>query len=56
MTQEIERLKATPWEDMTKAERVKLLLADSDAYIAAVPAGHWLDVADGVAKVGRTQE
>jgi hypothetical protein len=37
---------------MTKKERVKLMLADVDAYTEKVPAGHWLDVLDGIARTG----
>lgn len=40
------------WDEMTKEERVALLLEDSDAYIEAVPGPHWLDILDGIARLG----
>ena len=40
------------WDDMTREERVELLLEDSDAYIDQVPEGHWLQLLDGIAKLG----
>lgn len=40
-----------PYEEMTRQERVDLMLEDSDAYIDLVPEGHWLLVLDGMAKL-----
>lgn len=45
-------MKQKTWDEMSRAERVKLLLEDSDAYINMVPQGHWLDILDGIAKLG----
>ena len=53
MARKISELKKLAWQDLTKEERVKLLLADSDAYIEKVPEGHWLDVADGIARTSK---
>lgn len=36
------------WNQMTREERVALLLEDSDAYIELVPEGHWLLILDGL--------
>lgn len=40
-----------PYEEMTRQERVDLMLEDSDAYIDLVPEGHWLLILDGMAKL-----
>lgn len=40
------------FDDLSKAERIKLILTDSQAYIDLVPGERWLGVLDGIAKVG----
>ncbi len=39
------------YEEMTRQERVELMLEDSDTYMDMVPEGHWLQVLDGMAKL-----
>lgn len=46
----ISQLKRLQWDQMTREERVRLMIADSEAYIEKVPEGHWLDILDGIAK------
>lgn len=40
------------WEEMTKAERIKLIVEDSQAYIDLTPPSHFMAVLDGIAKTG----
>ena len=37
------------YEEMTRQERVRLMLTDYDAYAEMVPEGHWLQILEGIA-------
>lgn len=40
------------FDDMTRKERVKLIIEDSQAYIDLVPSELFLGILDGIAKIG----
>ena len=40
------------WDEMTREERAKLMIEDYDTYKQIVPEEHWLQLLDGIAKLG----
>lgn len=40
------------WDEMTREERAKLMIEDYDTYKQIVPELHWLQILDGIAKLG----